>query len=163
GFAVSAGYGINVQRYLLSRDWEWYVQDTWKASPRLTLNFGVRYMYQRPWTFRDHNATFFDFANNKLVLARDSSTSTLPPGANPTTPYLPDITFANPFPSSLAVGVSPNPSVNVVDRDFRNAVTQQWNLTAEHQVRENWSFRASYVGSQSHHLLVNGSYDIDVP
>jgi len=249
GFPVSAGYGINVQPYLLSRDWEWYVQDTWKASPRLTLNFGVRYMYQRPWTFRDHNATFFDFANNKLVLAQNSSTPTLPPGANPaafaaypfettqqigapldyfngdknnwgprigfayrpfsnnktvlrggwgvyysfwadwyglrdiqfnppwgggnnytsqlpgnpTTPYLPDITFANPFPSSLAVGVSPNPSVNVVDRDFRNAVTQQWNLTAEHQVRENWSFRASYVGSQSHHLLVNGSYDIDVP
>jgi Carboxypeptidase regulatory-like domain len=248
GFPVSTGYGINAQPYLLDRDWEWYAQDTWKATPRLTLNFGLRYMYQRPWTYRDHNATFFDFANNKLILAENSSTPTLPAGANeaafaaypfettkqigasldyfrpdknnwgprlgfayrpfsnnktvlrggwgvyysfwadwyglrniqfnppwggannyntelpgnPTTPFLPDITFADPFPSSLAAGVSPNPSLSVVDRNFRSQATQQWNFTAERQIRENWSFRASYLGSQSHHLLLNGA-DVDRP
>jgi hypothetical protein len=248
GFPNSTGYGINAQPYLLSRDWEWYAQDTWKATPRLTLNFGLRYMYQRPWTFRDHNATFYDFANNKLVLAENSSTPTLPPGANPaafaaypfettqqigaplsffhsdktnfeprfgfayrpfsnnktvvrggwgmyhsfwgswygmrdsqfnppwggansyttalpgspTTPFLPDLTFANPFPSALSVGVSPNPSINAVDPHFRNQATQQWNFTVERQVHESWSFRASYIGSQTHHLQMPG-WQIDLP
>ena len=81
---------------------------------------------------------------------------------NPTAPYLPDITFADPFPSSLATGVSPNPSLSVVGRNFTSQVTQRWNFTAERQVHESWSVRASYLGSQSHHLLLNGA-DIDVP
>jgi hypothetical protein len=249
GFPDATGYGFNANPYLLSRNWEWYVQDTWKASPRLTLNFGVRYTYQRPWTFRDHNATFFDFANNKLVLAQDSSTPTLPPGANPaqfaayafettkqigapldffkgdknnwgprlgfafrpfsdnktvlrggwgmyysfwgawqglrnlqfnppwggnsnfftqlpgepTTPYLPDITFADPFPSSLAGGVSEHPSINAADRNFLSQETQQWNLTAERQVGENWLFRGTYLGSSTRHLLVIDGLDANWP
>jgi hypothetical protein len=28
---------------------EWYVQDTWKATRRLTLNYGVRFSYFTPW------------------------------------------------------------------------------------------------------------------
>jgi len=34
-----------------------------------------------------------------------------------------------------------------------NPRTQQWNLTLERQVGDNWSFRSSYVGAQGHHLL----------
>ena len=83
GFADATSYGVNTQPYLLSRQWDWYVMDTWKATSRLTLTVGVRYFYQRPWIFRDHNASFFDFNNNKLVLAQDSITPTLPPGADP--------------------------------------------------------------------------------
>jgi len=28
---------------------EWYVQDTWKASRKLTLNYGMRFSYYTPW------------------------------------------------------------------------------------------------------------------
>lgn len=30
-------------------DLEWYVQDTWKATRRLTLNYGIRFSYFTPW------------------------------------------------------------------------------------------------------------------
>src|SRR5207302_875616 len=50
---------------------------------------------------------------------------------NLATPYLPDITFADPFPSSLIGGVSGNPSLNALHRTFLNPATQQCNLTAE--------------------------------
>jgi hypothetical protein len=77
--------------------------------------------------------------------------STQLPG-NPTTPYLPDITLANPYPANLVQGEAANPSITVMDRDEPNPVSQQWNLTLERQVGENWSFRASYLGLQGHHL-----------
>ncbi len=28
---------------------EWYLQDTWRASERVTLDYGVRFLYYRPW------------------------------------------------------------------------------------------------------------------
>src|SRR5262249_32677633 len=46
-----------------------YVQDDYKVSPSLTLNFGMRYDYFQPWKeLRDHWANF-DLQNNQLVFA----------------------------------------------------------------------------------------------
>ncbi|HEV2495067.1 MAG TPA: TonB-dependent receptor [Terriglobia bacterium] len=249
GFPSSTGYGFNPYPDETSRYWEWYAQDTWKVAPRLTLDFGVRYSYQRPWTYEAHNISFFDFADGKLVLPENSSTPTLPPGGNaarfaaypfettqqigaplnffhsdknnwaprfgfafrpfsdnktvirggwgvyysfwaayygprnlasnppwgesasfytalpgsPTTPYLPDLTFANAFPSNLAGGVAGNPSVAAVDPNSQLPRTQQWNLTAERQVGESWSLRASYIGSQTHHLNSPDGIDANWP
>src|SRR5574341_2321976 len=45
-----------------------YVQDDWQVSPRLTLNFGVRYMVQAGWKEKNGNQANFDFASGKLVV-----------------------------------------------------------------------------------------------
>jgi len=229
-----------------SREWDFYAQDTWQASPKLTISYGVRYQYQSPWKWQDGYSTYYDFKTNQLALPQNSNTPTLPPfgassvlfnaypftttqalglpksymvgdknnwgprfgiawrpfggtktvlrggygvyynfvptyvGArddvlNPpwegglggysglnydtqltgaTNGFLPDITFADPFPTALQVagGAAPHPTIFSMQRDFKNAVTQQWNLTAEHQFANNWMGRISYVGSQTHHL-----------
>lgn len=45
-----------------TRSWEmaYYVQDTYKLTPRLTLNYGMRYEYQAPFTEAQSNLANFD-------------------------------------------------------------------------------------------------------
>ncbi len=238
-------------------DTEFYAQDTWQASSKTTVYFGVRYMYQTPWNWQGNYSTYWDPQTNRLALPQDSATPTFPPigaslamfnaynftttqalglpsrymigdknnwgprvgiayrpssdnrtvlragygvyynfnpafvgsrddvlsppwagglggfsGANyaslipgkPTTQYLPDITFADPFPAKLqgATGASPNPNVYAMQRDFKNAAIQQWNATLEHQFSNNWAARFTYAGSQTHHLQWMFS-DLNVP
>jgi hypothetical protein len=236
---------------MYSRDWEGYAQDTWQATHRLTIYYGLRYSYQSPWGIRDNMQSHLNIPTNQLAIPETSSTPTLPPNAsaslfaepypytttqavglplqyikpdrnnfgprigfafrpfssgttvfrggygvyynfnpayagpdndnlNPpwgatalvfatklsgsiTSPFQPDITFANPFPASYTVyNVTANPAIYYMDPTFVNAVSQQWNLTAEHQFKSNWMARLSYVGSQTHHIQWNQS-DIDVP
>jgi hypothetical protein len=42
---VDAYPEVQARRTLL----EWYVQDTWKASQRVTLDLGMRFLYYQPW------------------------------------------------------------------------------------------------------------------
>lgn len=239
-------------KWIYARYWGIYGQDTWQASPRLTLIYGLRYEYQSPWTYSSNQVTTFDAVNNKLVLPENSSTATLPasgaqaslfaaypfettssiglplhydqgdknnfgpragfafrpfndqrtvirggygvyfnfqpayvgsgteafnppwtlgitqaytsklPG-KPTTPYLPDITFTDPFPSGNgSTKVTPNPTIKYFQRDFKNAIVQEWNLTMEHQFGTKWSARASYVGNVTHDIPTNNA-DINRP
>ena len=234
---------------IYSRDWGMYAQDTWQATPRLTLIYGLRYQYQSPWLYRTQQVTTFDMARDKLVLPQNSPTPVLPAGADPDlfaaypfettqsiglplhyiqpdrtnfaprlgfayrplehtvirggfgiyynfqpgfvgsradgynppwqlsisqafssklpgkpkTPYLPDLTFANPFPGTNGTNaITPNPTINMLQWDFKNAITKEWNLTLEQGFGSNWSTRLSYVGNQGQHLPWN-SGPINVP
>jgi hypothetical protein len=55
--------------------YSFFVQDDWTISSRLTLNIGVRYMYQRPWRERNNTLSNFDFASGRLVIQSDSMPS----------------------------------------------------------------------------------------
>ena len=229
------------------RDWEFYVQDTWQATPRLTVYYGIRYTFQEPWRVRDNLRSYYNRSTNQLALPENSDTPKFPPfgasaGAfnaflpfltttkalglpvnfdqpdknnwgpriglalrpfsnvktvlrtgygvyhafipnalsvqseasnvpwtgragsalnfisslpgNPTSPFLPDVTFADPFPSAAGGEVvSAHPTLFPVQRDLANPLTQSWNLTLERQVGNDQMLRMSYVGAQSRHML----------
>ncbi len=52
-----------------------FIQDDWRVSPRLSLNFGVRYMYQTPWYERNNTISNFDFQSGRLVIHSDTMPS----------------------------------------------------------------------------------------
>ena len=45
---------VQARRFLL----EWYLQDTWKASRRLTVDYGIRFLWYKPWSTSLPAATF---------------------------------------------------------------------------------------------------------
>jgi len=46
-----------------------YAQDTFKATPRLTLNYGVRYEFYAPYLEANNNESNFDLASGDILLA----------------------------------------------------------------------------------------------
>lgn len=56
-----------------------YVQDNWKANPRLTINYGLRWEYFAPWTDKANVQTAFNDANY-VANQRSSVYTNLPAG-----------------------------------------------------------------------------------
>ncbi len=54
-------------------DWAVFAQDDWKITPRLTLNYGLRYEYNDPVRANDGNLYSFDLASGAVVVPNDSS------------------------------------------------------------------------------------------
>ena len=52
-----------------SWDMDLYVQDSWKITQRLTLNYGLRYEYQNPYTEAGNNMSNYDVASNHILIA----------------------------------------------------------------------------------------------
>lgn len=125
----------------------------------LRAGYGVYYNFQPGYV-----GSRADAWNPPWLLGITESYTSLLPGRNKLTgPYLPDITFSDPFPGTNGKSsVSPHPTVFALQRNFQNARAQVWNLTLEHQFLRNWATRISYVGSQTHNLPYNFG-QINVP
>ena len=54
---------------LEDRQYSFYVQDDWKLSEKLTLNFGVRYEYATPFFSPGNEMSMFDIAEKRLLIA----------------------------------------------------------------------------------------------
>lgn len=52
-----------------SHDLDFYAQDTWKIKENLTLNYGIRYEYQSPYTEANNNMSNYDVETNRILLA----------------------------------------------------------------------------------------------
>jgi hypothetical protein len=48
---------------------DWFAQDTFKVTPKLTINYGLRYEYQNPWTEANNNISNFDMASGNILVA----------------------------------------------------------------------------------------------
>jgi Carboxypeptidase regulatory-like domain/TonB dependent receptor len=52
-----------------SWDLDFYAQDSWKIKQNLTLNYGVRYEYQNPYTEANNYMSNYSVASNQILLA----------------------------------------------------------------------------------------------
>lgn len=128
--SVRGGFGLFVSP--LSYSQYNHVADLAPYSPTFTLyanaNTNQRISFDDPW------ASF----------AANGGKSPFPPFASLS--YKPPTNSAFTLPVSLG---------SVFSNNFHLATTQSWNLSVEHQVKENIVLRAAYVGSEAYHLALN--------
>ncbi|HWB98569.1 MAG TPA: TonB-dependent receptor, partial [Bryobacteraceae bacterium] len=60
GVPTGATASVNRAPAASQHAWAWYVQDDWKVTRKLTVNLGLRYEYQTPWTERYNQLGIFD-------------------------------------------------------------------------------------------------------
>jgi hypothetical protein len=57
--------------YLRGNEWHAYVQDSWKATKRLTINLGLRYEYASPFSEKGNRWSTLDVRNRRVIVASE--------------------------------------------------------------------------------------------
>ncbi len=99
-------------------NFEWYAQDSWKATRRLTINYGARFAYMPPWYEARGNVSTFDpllwtSANSASVL--DGVIASTGGKAAANSPFIP-AAFRGQIVTGLPKGVFPNPGIFIQPR-----------------------------------------------
>jgi hypothetical protein len=61
--------------YLFRNNFRWWFNDEWRVTPDLTLNLGVRFEYDGPFTEKYNRLSNFDPATGQLVIAGQNGVS----------------------------------------------------------------------------------------
>ncbi|MGB9404229.1 MAG: carboxypeptidase regulatory-like domain-containing protein [Candidatus Acidiferrales bacterium] len=70
GIPESVDIGLQLTKpHTQSWEMHYYVQDDYKVSPKLTVNAGIRYEFQAPYTEASNGASNYDIATDSLLLA----------------------------------------------------------------------------------------------
>jgi hypothetical protein len=70
GLPLSADIGLQLTKpHTQSWELHFYGQDTYRVTPRLTLNYGLRYEYQNPYTEAHNDISNFDPVSRQILLA----------------------------------------------------------------------------------------------
>jgi Carboxypeptidase regulatory-like domain len=70
GLPEEAAFGLQLSRpHTQSWNLDFYAQDSYRVTPRLTLNYGLRYEFQDPWTESSNDQSNYDVATGNLLLA----------------------------------------------------------------------------------------------
>ena len=69
GWGDPSGSGINVTQSVADKSLQtgFYVQDDWRATPKLTLNLGIRYQWDSPYSERHNNSQFSDMTGDSGI------------------------------------------------------------------------------------------------
>jgi hypothetical protein len=224
--------------YLRGNEWHAYLQQDWKATPRLTMNIGIRYDYFSPLAEKRNRWANLDIQNRRLIIASQNG-RTFPralwvPGAeelaripivtseevginralyerdlnnwaprfgfaytltadrktilrggygvfynqitfnaislrSAALPFFKSITafnsVANPIPLTdiLADPRAGVPSWSSQDMHMRTPYFQQWNLSLQRSIWENWLLEAAYAGSKGTKLYTNNFFNVPSP
>jgi hypothetical protein len=73
GWGDPSGSAINVTQSVADKSLQtgFYVQDDWRVSPKLTVNLGVRYQWDSPYTERNNNSQFSDMTGDSGITVPD--------------------------------------------------------------------------------------------
>jgi len=70
GLPLDVYMGLQLTKpHTQSWNMDYYVQDTYRVTPRLTLNYGLRFEYENPWTEASNNMSNFDLASGNILVA----------------------------------------------------------------------------------------------